>query len=192
MGMGLFAHFVGVRAVKQRSEGGVERGVTNFCVIFNQIVQHVMGELMLFSLLWDELEVLFGLPAGLGAFFDTSELMTPVTFKHAGPFMHGPDRIGVGTVKHLTALPPHIHKADLKQNAEVLGDGRLRQVECGYNVVYRALLGDEKAKNVAAAGFGHGVEGVGGGGSARHGLNYIPIQEYVKHYFFGPRTGIPG
>ena len=130
--------------------------------------------------------ILFWLLAGLRALFDASELTTPVTFKRAGPFMQRADCIGVGTVKHLTALPPHTNKADLKQNAEVFGDGRLRQIEGGDDVVYGALPGDEKAKNVAAAGFGHGVEGVGGGGGTRHGLNYIPIQEYVKHYFLAP------
>jgi hypothetical protein len=119
--------------------------------------------------MWDGLGILFGFLAGLGAFFDTSELMIPVTFKPAGPFMQRADGVGVGTVKHLTALPSHIHKADLKQNAEVLGDGRLRQIKGGDDIVDRALLGYEKRENVAAARFGHGIEGVGGGGGARHG-----------------------
>jgi len=40
--------------------------------------------------------------------------------------MQRADCIGVGSIEHLATLPPHIHKADLKQNAEVLGNGRLR------------------------------------------------------------------
>src|SRR5258706_5166270 len=96
--------------------------------MFNVKLSNMLGagELMFFSSDCDELEILFGFLAGLCALFDTSELMTPVTFKRAGPFMQRADCIGVGSIEHLATLSPHIHKADLKQNAEVLGNGRLR------------------------------------------------------------------
>jgi hypothetical protein len=115
-----------------------------------------------------EWEILFGLLGCLRAFFHTGELMTPVTFKRASPFMQRLDGLGVRSVEHLATLPPDIHQTDFKQDAEVLGNGRLRQIEAGDDVVYRALLGYEKGENVAATGFGHGVKGVGGCGGARH------------------------
>jgi hypothetical protein len=123
---------------------------------------------MFFSSDWGELGILFGLFAGLGAFLHAGELMPPVSLERAGPFVEWADRISVRAIEHLPAIAADIHEADLEQYAEVLGDGRLRKVESGDDVVYGALLGYEEAENVAAAGFGHGVEGVGGGGGARH------------------------
>jgi hypothetical protein len=115
------------------------------------------------------MEILLGLLAGLGALFDSGKLMTPVALECAGPIMERLNGIGVGVVKHLAALASHFHKTNFQQHAKVLGDGRLRQVECGDNVVYCALLGDEEGEDVAAAGFGHGIEGVGSGGGTGHG-----------------------
>src|ERR1700719_243453 len=127
------------------------------------------GELMFFSSDWDELEILFGLLAGLRALFHAGQLMPPVSLERAGPFVERADRLRVGAVEHLAAIAAGVHQADLEQHAKGPGDGRLRQVESGDDVVYGALLGYEKAENVAAAGFSHGIEGVGGGGGARHG-----------------------
>jgi hypothetical protein len=127
------------------------------------------GELMFFSSDVIELEILFGLFGCFRPLFHAGELVPPVTLKRAGPFMQRLNGVGVGAVKHLTALPPDIHETDLQKHAEVFRDGRLRQIEIHNDVVYGALLRYEKRENVAAAGLGHGVEGVGGGGGTRHG-----------------------
>src|ERR1700730_849970 len=148
------------------------------------------GELMFISSDWDDFEILFGLLAGLRALFHAGQLMPPVSLKRAGPFMERADRLGVGAIEHLAAIAAHVHEADLEQHAKVLGDGRLRQVESGDDVVYGALLGYEEAQNVAAAGFGHGVEGVGSGGSARHGRNIFLYGNMSSTIFSGPE--LPG
>jgi hypothetical protein len=126
------------------------------------------GELMFFSSDWDELEILFGLLAGLCPLFHAGKLMPPVSLERASPFMQRPNRIGVGAIEHLAAVAAHVNEANFEQYAEVLGDGRLRQLKSGDDVVYGALLRYKEAENVATAGFGHGVKGVGGGGGARH------------------------
>src|ERR1700688_674770 len=114
------------------------------------------GELMFFSFNCDELEILFGLLAGLRAFLYASKLVRPVTFKRASPFMQRPDRLGVGAIKHLAAVAADANQANFEQHAEVLGDGGLREIESGDDVVDGALLGNEERENVAAARFGHG------------------------------------
>jgi hypothetical protein len=134
------------------------------------------GELMFFSSDVIGLEILFGLFGGFRPLFHAGELMLPVALECAGPFVKRPNGVGVSVVEHLAALPSHIHQADFKQDAEVLGDGRLREIEIQNDIVYGALLRYEKRKNVAAAGFGHGVEGVGGGGSARHDWIIFPYR----------------
>jgi hypothetical protein len=126
---------------------------------------------------------LFGLLAGLSAFFHASELMPPVLLEPASPFMERPDRLGIGAIEHLAAVAADVNEANLEQHAEVLGDGRLRQIECGDDVVYGALLRYEEAENVAAAGFGHGVKGVGGGGGARHEWIIFPYRNMSRVFF---------
>jgi len=129
--------------------------------------------------------ILFGLLAGLRAFLYASQLMRPVTFKRAGPFMERPDRLGVGAIKHLAAVAADVNQANFEQHAEVLGDGGLREMESGDDVVYGALLGYEERENVAPAGFGDGVEGVGGGGGARH-ERIIFLYGNMSRVIFGP------
>jgi hypothetical protein len=113
--------------------------------------------------------ILFGLLAGLRAFLYASKLVRPVTFERASPFMERPNCLGVGAIEHLAAVAADVHQADFEEHTEVLGDRGLREIKSGDDVVYGALLGYEEAENVAAARFGHGIEGVGGGGGARHG-----------------------
>src|ERR1700676_1808740 len=134
--------------------------------MFNVKLSNMLGagELMFFSSDCKELKILFGLLARLRAFLHAGQLMTPVSLKRAGPFMQRSDRLGVGAIEHLAAIAADVNQADFEQHAEVFGDGRLREIESGDDVVDGALLGYEERKNVAAAGFGHGIEGVGGGG----------------------------
>jgi len=129
--------------------------------------------------------ILLGLLARLRAFLHASKLMPPITLKCAGPFMQRLYGIGVGSIKHLSALPSYIHKTDFQQHPQVLGDGRLREIESGDDVVDGALLRYKERKNVAAAGFGHGIEGVGSGGGARHEKSIFPYRNMSSINFEG-------
>jgi len=117
---------------------------------------------------WKSYLGLFGIAAGLRAFLYAGKLVPPVSLKCSGPFVERLDGFCIGAIEHLAAVAADVDEADFEQDAEVLGDGWLWQIEGGDDVVYGALPGDEEAENVAAAGFGHSVEGVGGGRSARH------------------------
>jgi hypothetical protein len=82
--------------------------------------------------------------------------------KRAGGF-------GVGEREHATAVAANIHEADVLEDAQMFRDRGLLHAQAVYDISHGALLKGEKVQDVAAAGFGDGVEGVGGGGSARHG-----------------------
>jgi hypothetical protein len=141
------------------------------------------GELMFFSSDENETEILFGLLAGLCPLFDAGKLMPPVALECTSPFMQRPDRLGVGAIEHLAAVAAHVDEAHFEQYAEVLGNGRLREIESGNDVVYGALLGYEERENVTAARFGHGVKGVGGGRGARHGMIIFPYRNMSRTIF---------
>jgi hypothetical protein len=102
--------------------------------------------------------------------------------------MERPDRLGVGAIKHLAAVAADVNQANFEEHTEVLRDRRLREIKSGDDVVYRALLRYEEAENVAAARFGHGVEGVGGGGGARHGRIIFPYRNMSSTNFGALQT----
>jgi hypothetical protein len=62
-----------------------------------------------------------------------------------------------------------VNQANVLEDAEVFGDGRLLETEGGDDIADRALVESEKRKDVAAAWLGNGIEGIRGGRSARHG-----------------------
>src|SRR6266849_1775798 len=95
--------------------------------------------------------------------------MLPVALEFACPLMQRADGFGVEAIHHLTALATDGDQADVAENAEVLGNGGLFEVHAGDDFGDGAFLQGEEAENVAAAGLGDGVEGVGRGGGERHG-----------------------
>jgi hypothetical protein len=131
------------------------------------------------------MEILLGLLAGLGAFLHAGKLMVPITLECARPFVQWLNGVGVGSIKHLSSLPSDIHKTDFEQHPKVLRNRRLGQTQRGDNVIYGALLGDEEGEDVAATRFGDGVEGVGGGGGARH-ERIIFLYGNMSSVIFGP------
>ena len=106
--------------------------------------------------------------------------MAPKAFESAGPLVEGPDCFGVGAVKHSATVAAYVNQAHVAEHAEVLGDGGLLQTQALHNGTDRPFLQGEKIENVSPAGFGDGVEGVGGGSCSGHESNYIPIWVYVK------------
>src|SRR5579871_2947951 len=101
-----------------------------------------------------------------GQLFDLVELVLPEALEGAGPFVERANRFGVGLVKHVAAIAADVDQADVLENAKVLGDGRLLDVERVDDFGDGAFLEGEVVEDDAAAGFGDCVEGVGGGGGA--------------------------
>src|ERR1035441_8298194 len=95
--------------------------------------------------------------------------MRPVLLEGGRPVVQGTDGFGVGAVELLAAQAANVDEAGLAQDAEVLGDGGLVQLQAGDDVAHGALVGCEEGEDLATAWFGDGVECVGGGGSAGHG-----------------------
>ncbi|HET9320335.1 MAG TPA: hypothetical protein VFO27_11175 [Bryobacteraceae bacterium] len=62
-----------------------------------------------------------------------------------------------------------MNQANVFEDAEVFGDGGLCKGESVHDITDWAFIEGEKGKDVAAARFCDGVEGVGGGGCTSHG-----------------------
>jgi hypothetical protein len=110
-----------------------------------------------------------------GAMLDAAELVLPEPFKCASPFMQRLNGLGVGPVEHLAAVPTDMDQADVPQDPEMLGDGRLLQLQEGHDGADRTLLQGKIAEYLATPRLCNGVEGVGSGSGAGHEENYIPI-----------------
>ena len=85
--------------------------------------------------------------------------------------MERTDGFGVGPIKHVAAVASDADKADVFEDAEMLGDRRLLDAQAIDDLVDRAFLKNEVVQDVATAGFGDCVEGVGGCGGPWHGTN---------------------
>src|SRR5579864_502154 len=108
----------------------------------------------------------------LGALLDAAQLVPPEALELARPVVERPERIGVGAVEHPAPVAAHVDQADVAEHAEVLRDGRLLDAQAGRDLPDRTLLEREKAQDLPAPRFGDRVEGVRGGGGARHGSDY--------------------
>ncbi len=108
------------------------------------------------------------------------------------------ERFGFAAVEHVAAVSANGYQADVFEDAEVLGDARLFEAERGDYVAHGALLQGQKREDSSAARFCDSVEGVGGGGSARHGMNIYPyrnmsrgiLREGLCYLTMGRRTRI--
>jgi hypothetical protein len=129
----------------------------------------------------------------LGALFDLIDLVGPEAFVGLDPVVDGFELLGVEVVEaHLAALADG-DDAYFAENAEVLGDGGLREAEDGYDVVDGVIAAvDEEGDDVSAAGLGDGVEGVCGGGGSRHVRNiytHMGICQVMHFSLFEWRSG---
>lgn len=69
-----------------------------------------------------------------GALPDAVELMGPVLLEGGRPIMQWPEGVGVGAVELLAALAAHVNQPGGAQDAEVLGDRGLIDIEAGSDV----------------------------------------------------------
>src|SRR5580704_4807698 len=121
----------------------------------------------------------------LSELFDPVELMAPVALEGGSPLMQRTDGIRVGSVKHVAAVAADADEADVFEDAQVLGDGRLLDAQAVDDFVDGAFLKDEVVQDVAAARFGDRVEGIGGSGGARHEVNIFPYGNICQALFLG-------
>src|SRR6266446_5059472 len=73
-------------------------------------------------------------------------------------------------------------QANVLEDAEVFGDARLFEAERGDDVAHGALLRGQEGEDSATTRFCDSVEGVGGGGSARHGNNIYPYRNMSRDF----------
>src|SRR5579863_3332983 len=104
--------------------------------------------------------------------------MAPEALEGLGPLVQRANGFGIGAVQHAAAVAANVDQAYVLEHAEVLGDG--------------GLFESQEAQDIATAGFGNGVEGVGGGGSARHGKNIYPYRNMLSRGFCAYRMGPEG
>jgi hypothetical protein len=68
----------------------------------------------------------------------------------------------------VATVAANVNQADVFEDAEVFRDRGLFEAESVHDISDRAFIDREKGKDIAAARFCDGVEGVGGGGCTRH------------------------
>jgi len=94
--------------------------------------------------------------------------MLPELLEGVGPLVQRADGVGVGAIEHAAAVAANVDEVDVAKNAEMLGDGGLFDAQARDDIADGAFLKGQEGEDIAAARFGDGVEGVGGGGGARH------------------------
>jgi len=56
----------------------------------------------------------------LGPLLDSVQLVLPEAFKFTRPLVQRPDRLGMGSIEFPAAIAPHVYKANIAQDTEVL------------------------------------------------------------------------
>src|SRR5208282_4359635 len=87
------------------------------------------------------------------------------------PVVHGLERLSVGAVEAMAAVAADADQAHPAQDAEVFRDRRLIEADGHHDLANLVLVCGQKGQNLAAAGLGHGVEGIGGGSGSCHDRN---------------------
>src|SRR5258708_8551286 len=105
--------------------------------------------------------------------------MLPEALEGFGPVVKRADRFGIGLVKDLAAVAAAADQADVAQHFQMLGYGGLLQAEGCNDLPDRTLLEGQIVQDVAAAGFGDGVEGVGSGRGSCDG-EYICLYGHMS------------
>src|SRR6266699_2457685 len=112
------------------------------------------------SILLARLVLLKGLLEGfaLGALFDSIEMVSPEALVHFDPIVHGFEFSGVESIQAASAAPAHRDEPDAAEDAQVLGDRRLREAE-GLDQIFHGpfAAAGEQLDDPAAPGLGDGV-----------------------------------
>src|SRR5271165_2128168 len=110
---------------------------------------------------WNEVGNVGRLVLAFGVFLDAVQLVLPEALKGAGPLVERADGFGVGAIEHAPAVSAYLDQADIFEDTQVLGDRGLLHAQTVHDVTDGAFLKGEIAQDVAAAGLGDGVEGIG-------------------------------
>src|SRR5256885_17115143 len=100
--------------------------------------------------------------------------MLPEFLERTGPLVQRPDGLCIQAIVHVAPLSPRSNQPDVLEHGKVLGHGGLLHLKREDDLVDGTFLQREEIENVAAARFGHSVEGVGSGSSSCHVLNIFP------------------
>jgi hypothetical protein len=88
------------------------------------------------------------------------ELVPPVAFEPARPFVEGPDALRVRSIEHLPPFAPDVDEADVQQHPKMFRDRGLRQAERRHDVADRTLASRQIVQNVSTTRLGNRIEGV--------------------------------
>src|SRR3954453_13459276 len=81
------------------------------------------------------------------------------------------DGLRIRAVKLMPSVAPHVHQAHVAQHAQVLGDGRLVELDQRNDIADRELLDHQQTENLPAPGFRHRVEYIRSCRGPRHEEN---------------------
>jgi hypothetical protein len=104
--------------------------------------------------------------ACFNALFQPLQLVLPEALEGCGPFVERANGLGIGTIEHLAALAANVDQTDVLEDTKVFRDGGLLKAEGVHDIGDGAFL---KGEEVAAAGLGDSIKGVGGSGGTSHG-----------------------
>ena len=95
-----------------------------------------------------------------GAFFDSLELVTPLAFEPAGPFMQRLESVPGSCDRAPVFHPPRVDQPDVAQHSQMLRDRRLRRGRAPRRSRSPAVRRRRELEDVAAPWFSNRVEGV--------------------------------
>ena len=104
--------------------------------------------------------------------FDAPKLPAPMLGEHTGPIVNRFESLCVRSVHDPPAVASQSDELDVSEHVQVLGDGRLRQLDRLGNFADRPFIGRDELEDVSATGFGNGVEWIRCGQGAGHALIY--------------------
>jgi hypothetical protein len=120
--------------------------------------------------------IAFGALTRFSALLDPTELLTPVAFECAGPFVQRPDGMRIRAIPDLSAVTPGMNEAHVAKNPQVFRDRRLRHSERIYDLADRPLVPGQDLEDRASLRFGNRVEHVRARCGTRHDRIIFPYR----------------
>jgi len=100
--------------------------------------------------------------------FDAPKLPAPMLGEHTGPIVNRFESLCVRSVHDPPAVASQSDELDVSEHVQVLGDGRLRQLDRLGNFADRPFIGRDELENLSTTGFGYGIERIRRRQGARH------------------------